>query len=194
MKYITKNILLILFVGTLLSSCNESDNAVDYLMENVDDSGVILRTTSSPSQYINLSNDNINKIEISLEVQEGDGDHMPDFKEVRLSIGLYEDLALQIPLVDADGNEIAEKLIATYLSSDFSVGVNDLPVIDISMPTQDMYDTFPGAQYVTPTYTEVSLEIEMTDGRIYNSSTVGSIATNTYFMSPYRYLLKYYNN
>lgn len=188
MKNIYK-LFLTLAIVLGFSSCEDSTLAVDELLETVDTSGVILRTLQAPSDLVN--NTSLPSIDIEIEVQEGNGQHTPDFVEVRVYQSLFEDQDLLFPLDNG-----SETLMMSIPSSDFYTSeINGLPAFMILLPTQLTQDTFTGVEYTTPTFIATRLEIEMTDGRVYTDDDVSeAVGTGQYFASPYLYKTIYIND
>ena len=102
MKNIFKLILAALLVGTTFS-CTESDALITQILDNVDtESGVVLRTVQKPQDLVSLNNPANNVILYTVEIQEGNGSTVPDFKEMRSYVDLYQDQDLIEPVVDTD--------------------------------------------------------------------------------------------
>lgn len=195
MKNIFKIVLLLLIVFSTSISCTESDNAVDVLLDTVDTSGAILRTLSPPAEFIVNANPDGNTIALEIEVQEGNGDFDPDFKEVRLYIGIYQDQGLIDPIVDAQGTPTGEVLIVTAPASDFTIGDNGLPTYEFSFITPTVVAKFPAdAVYTIPSFIETRLELEMNDGRVFSKDQVAAaVATGIYFDAPFSYVTIFIN-
>lgn len=194
MKNILKTIVILLvLIGTTIS-CTESDNSIDTLLNDVDQTGVILRTLSAPLELVNVSNEDINQIEVTFEVQEANGDIDPDFKEVRVYVNLYKDQDLIDSLEDGLGGNISETLLMTLTPDMFTTSANGLPSTDVYFDTQDVVDIYPDATYVTPSFLDTRLEIEMNDGRVFSKDNVAAtVATGAYFNSPFSYISIFLN-
>lgn len=189
MKNIFKTIMILLVLIGSTTSCTESDKAVDTLLNEVDTSGAVLRTKIYPLELVNLTNDDINQIEMTFEVQEANGDIEPDFKEVRVYYRVFVDQDLLIPLSDGDGVAFDEFFAMTLPASDFTPSEdNGLPSYDLYIETQTIYDQFPGGVYSVPSFIELRLELEMTDGRIVSKDDVSAdVAGGAYFEAPFSY-------
>ncbi len=185
--------MLVLISVTI--SCTESDNAVDELLQNVDRSGAILRTLSPPGEFMVNSNPDMNTIQFTIEVQEANGDIDPDFKEVRVYVGVYQDQLATDPLLDDEDVATSEHLMLTLPAAEFTtISDNDLPSHEITFGTQDVVDSFSTATFTTPTFIEVRLELEMSDGRVISKDNVAAtIATGIYFESPFSYVIIFMN-
>ena len=189
MKNIFKLILAALLVGTTFS-CTESDALITQILDNVDtESGVVLRTVQKPQDLVSLNNPANNVILYTVEIQEGNGSTVPDFKEMRSYVDLYQDQDLIDPVVDTDGNVVGERLLATFANSDFSIGPNGLPRIAVELPTQAIIDAVPANTELTiPSFISMRFEVEMTDGRVYTNVDLGATVTGgVYFGSSYLY-------
>ncbi len=195
MKNIYKLFLALILIGGTVVSCADGDNAIDQLFNDVDTSGAVLRTLVKPLDLVTLTGDN-NSIDITIEVQEGDGQSAPDFKEVRVYVGLFADSDLLEPILDENGNEISEQQITTITASEFGVSqINGLPEYEINLGTPFIVDSFPGAQYVIPTFIATRLELELNDGRVFtNTNVTATVATGAYFSSPFIYKTIFINN
>jgi len=195
MKNIFKLFLALLIIGGTTFSCSDGDNAIDQLFDDVDTSGAILRTLSKPVDLVTLTGDN-NSIDITIEVQEGDGQSAPDFKEVRVYVGLFSDSDLLFPIVDENGAEVAEKQLMTIAASEFGISeVNSLPEYEINLGTPLVVENFPGAVFPVPTFIATRLELELNDGRVFtNTNVTATVATGAYFASPFIYKTIFINN
>lgn len=195
MKNIFKLLMIIFVLGTL-NSCTESEAVIDQVLDNVDsESGAVLRTIESPADLVTLTGEN-NLVTFTIEVQEGNGSIVPDFKEVRAYVALYQDQDLTMPTLDENGNEVSEVLFATLDQSEFSIGSNGLPRIAAEIPTQAIVDASPANTVFTfPTFIAVRLELEMADGRIYTNTNLGaSVSGGTYFGSSFLYKIIFLPN
>ncbi len=185
--------MLVLISVTI--SCTESENAVDELLDSVDMTGAIVRTLSPPGEFMINSNPDMNTIQFTIEVQEGNGDNAPDFKEVRVYVGVYQEQLAIEPLLDDQGIETSEHLLMTLSAADFTaISDNGLPMHEITFGTQDVVDVFSTATYTAPTFIEVRLELELNDGRVFSKDNVAAtIATGIYFKSPFSYVIIFMN-
>jgi hypothetical protein len=191
MKNIFKHFLIAVLVVFGLTSCEDSDLAIDELYENVDTSGAVIRILEYPADLINVSGGNVpNVLNFTFEIQEGDGSFDPNFKEVRFYLDLYKDQDLVEPVLDQDGNVIGEKLIQTISKAEFTEmsDINGLPMYTIEIPTQTIVDDlFPEATLTPPSFIVSRFELEMTDGRIWSDENAGTTLSGPYFESPFVY-------
>lgn len=175
-------------------SCEDGEGAIYTLQNEVDTSGVILRTLVAPADLVTLTGAN-NSIDFTIEVQIGDGS-TSEFKEVRLYLSLFQDQDLLEPTVDENGNEFGEDLYITVDSSEFGVSENNqLPEFSFAIPTADVVANFPGAVIGIPTFIVPRLEIEMNDGRIFtNTDVTATVGTGPFFLSPFIYRIIFINS
>ena len=186
MKNIYK-IFLVLALVLGVSSCVEPELAVDELLDNVDNTGAVLRTLQRPADLVN-NTDGTNSIDIEIEVQEGDGSQPSTFTEVRVYVSLFADQDLI--------EEIAPELLMMSIpASDFYVSENNqLPAYMIMLGTQLILDTF-DVEYPVPTFIATRLELELADGRIFTVGDISeTVATGAFYASPFLYKTIYINN
>ena len=189
-----KNIVKIALVGLLIgfSSCSDSELLIDQVYDTVDtETGVILRTVEGPGDVVTLTNPDNNTFNLTLEVQQGNGSSVPDFKEVRAFVRIYADQDLIEPVAADDDSEIGELLAYTIDSSEFELSSNGLPRASIAIPTQafvDAYNAAGASSLPIPSFIALRLEVEMADGTIYTNTDVSvAVGGGVYFVSPYFY-------
>ena len=188
-----KNIFKLCLGVCLLSglvSCEDSEALIDEVVENVDtERGAIVRTIEAPIEFATISNEDNNVLDLTIEVQQGDGSFIPDFTEVRAYVALFQDQDVTEPLVDGAGNDIGEILYTSLAEANFTIESNGLPRGSISIPTQGIVDALPAdAVYTTPSFIALRLELEMADGTIWTNTDVGAtISGGIYFNSPFFY-------
>lgn len=186
-----KNILKIFVLGAALSftACSESDALINQVLDTVDtESGAVLRTLVDFPDLVTNTNEANNFINTTIEVQQGDGSFMPDFKEVNLYVEVFNDQDLLDPLLTDDGSAIGELPLSTFPASDFALSSNGLPRADLSLVIQDIADiyTAAGATPGVPSFLALRFEIVMNDGRIISTDNVGAtISGGIYFNSPF---------
>ncbi len=189
--------LIQLFVLASLTSCKKPDNTIYDVLDNTDMNGVVLRTLnmSELPSLLTLTNAANNFVDLNIEVQENQGDFVPDFKEVRVYVSFYQEQEQVNFVEDGDGNPTSEVLLMSVPSSDFTIGAHGLPVHNFHLITQDMVDLLPDSTvFPAPSFMKVRLEIEMTDGRVYTDDTGnGMVASSQYFASPFTYVFVYIN-
>lgn len=186
-----KNIFKIFILGITLSftACSESDALINQVLDTVDtESGVVLRTIGDLPDLVTVTNEANNFINTSIEVQQGDGSFMPDFKEVNMYIELFNDQDLLDPLLDNSGNMIGELFLQKFEPDVFSISANGLPRTDVNIIMQDVADLYTSvdASPGVPSFIALRFEIVMNDGRIISANDVGAtISGGIYFNSPF---------
>lgn len=189
MKNIFKLLMITLLVGTAIS-CSDSEAVINQVLDNVDsESGAVIRTVVAPPELVSLTNETNNVLRYTLEVQQGNGTFVPDFKEVRTYMAIFQDQDLINPIVDGSGNPIGEVLFVTNAASEFAIGPNGLPRISSETPTQAILDAFPeGAVLTTPSFISMRLELEMNDGTVFTNTNLGaSVSGGPYFGASFLY-------
>ncbi len=179
-----KNIFKFLMIAMVVlagASCEDSDLIIDEVLDTVDtQTGAVVRTIGDLPDLVN-TNPGTDIIEMTLEVQQGNGSFVPDFTEVRAYIQLWGDQDLTTQLTD-------EQLISTFAESEFSIDANGLPRGTFEISTQQILDAFPGAELPVPTFIAIRLELEMANGTVFTNTDVGGqVSGGIYFNAPFFY-------
>ncbi|MDC0637637.1 hypothetical protein OAP25_02940 [Flavobacteriaceae bacterium] len=187
MKTLAK--IFILVAAISFTACSESEATINQVLDTVDtESGTVLRTLVDFPDLVTITNEANNVINSTIEVQQGNGSFVPDFKEVNLYVQVYNDQDLIDPLLTDDGNEIGELYLQTFDASQFSISSNGLPRTDISIVVQDVADLY-AAQSATPgvpSFMALRFEIVMNNGTVISNNNVGAtISGGIYFNSPF---------
>mgnify|MGYP000441907894 FL=1 len=187
MKTLAK--IFILVAAISFTACSESEATINQVLDTVDtESGAVLRTLVDFPDLVTITNEANNVINSTIEVQQGNGSFVPDFKEVNLYVQVYNDQDLIDPLLTDDGNEIGELFLQTFDASQFSISSNGLPRTDISIVVQDVADLY-AAQSATPgvpSFLALRFEIVMNNGTVISNNNVGAtISGGIYFNSPF---------
>ena len=187
MKTLAK--IFILVAAISFTACSESEATINQVLDTVDtESGTVLRTLVDFPDLVTITNEANNVINSTIEVQQGNGSFVPDFKEVNLYVQVYNDQDLIDPLLTDDGNEIGELFLQTFDASQFSISSNGLPRTDISIVVQDVADLY-AAQSATPgvpSFMALRFEIVMNNGTVISNNNVGAtISGGIYFNSPF---------
>ena len=176
-------------LGLFLSfaSCSDSEALIDQVLDTVDtESGGIIRTLVDLPDLVSLTNPANNTINTTIEVQQGNGSFIPNFKEVRAYVRLFNDQDLVEAVTTDDGAEIPEQLLETFDASTFAISENGLPRRDISIETQGIVDLYPNSTLAPPKFIALRFELEMTDGTVFTNTSVGAtISGGIYFNSPF---------
>jgi len=187
MKTLAK--IFILVAAISFTACSDSEATINQVLDTVDtESGAVLRTLVDFPDLVTITNAANNVINSTIEVQQGNGSFVPDFKEVNLYVQVYNDQDLIDPLLTDDGNEIGELFLQTFDASQFSISSNGLPRTDISIVVQDVADLY-AAQSATPgvpSFLALRFEIVMNNGTVISNNNVGAtISGGIYFNSPF---------
>jgi hypothetical protein len=187
MKTLAK--IFILVAAISFTACSDSEATINQVLDTVDtESGAVLRTLVDFPDLVTITNEANNVINSTIEVQQGNGSFVPDFKEVNLYVQIYNDQDLIDPLLTDDGNEIGELFLQTFDASQFSISSNGLPRTDISIVVQDVADLY-AAQSATPgvpSFMALRFEIVMNNGTVISNNNVGvTISGGIYFNSPF---------
>lgn len=199
MKNIFKTLLAgLILLGTTVS-CEESSLFIDDLYDNVDNTGAVVRTLVAPADLIYLTPGNNNRatsIDMTLEVQEGDGSQPPTFTELRVFVSPFDDQDLLIPTSDDQGNPLGETQVMTIPASEWELSEgNGLPSTSLSIEAQSIVDIYPTAVFTVPTFIATRLELHMADGRVFTNTNAGAtIATSDFYASPFLYKTIFINN
>ena len=186
-----KNILKIFLVGATLTftACSESDALINQVLDTVDtESGAILRTIGDLPDLVTITNEANNFINFEIEVQQGDGSFVPEFSEVNLYVGMYNDQDLLDPLLTDNGGDIGELFLQSFDASEFALSANGLPRTTVNLITQDILDLYTAqeATPAVPSFMALRFEIVMSDGTIFSTDNVGAtISGGIYFNSPF---------
>ena len=180
MKNIFKLFSILTVVGLVAYSCQESDNAIDFVQDNVHGGGV-LRTILVNSSTLNSSDPDS---AFSVTVEEQDDKSGELFESVSV-YGTFNDLT-----PDNGTTVIEDVFVKDIPASVFSLGDNGLPVGDIIVTFGDVSsamslspdDYAPGDTFI------FRLALNLTDGNSYtDSNTAGTITGGSYFASPFIY-------
>ena len=180
MKKIISFSFSILMVSSLIFSCSTDDKVVDDVF-NQTTNGAVLRTINIISPDLPLGDDTAN---FSVEIEEQDNQDGALLSQVRVSAGFKDNTD------DGQDNNRAAVLMQTLSAADFSTDTPfGLPRATITLLATEMLsalgldaaNTFGGDQF------QISLELELTDGRIFNQGNAGGIITGGFFASPFFY-------
>lgn len=171
-----KKLISLLSIALFAISCNEGDNAVDYVLDNFQ-TGAVLRTIEIDPTAGNWKGEyNVFDLPGSVfkvRIEEHDKENGGLFKDV----GVYVSYA---------GNE---QLLRTMLPSEFTTGSRGLPQADLEVSLGDALSALgltgndvDGGQAVN-----IRLQLNLTDGSSYTAKDAASSLTGSYFNSPYQY-------
>ncbi len=182
-----KNFYLALIVGLIsclvLFSCSTDDKAIDQVFEGIT-YGSWLRTIQFEQADLDVTN-LTSEFSVTLEEQDFEDGALLEYVEVYIS---FKDNTTAVG--DFSTQEVA---LATYTKDQFVVGSVGLPRIDVKFTLANLLaaTNLNIAQIACKDQFIMRFEVFLIDGR---SFTVGSgapciIAFETYFSSPYRFLI-----
>jgi hypothetical protein len=168
---------------TLLSCDEGGGKAIEEVLEEVD-RGAVLRTVRIVNGEFDINNveAEFNIILEEQDIDEGD---------------LLESVSVDIRFIDntpANGDNTTAFIAANALvPSDFSTGVNGLPVIDLKYTFSELL-ALTGVSYSNVQCKDqfrIDLKIRLTDGRVFTTSNSGGTVVNNtgFFKSPFSYLI-----
>ncbi len=177
-----KNIKLIL-VFTMFAfvwGCSDSDRIVDEVLDTTT-SGGILRTLSTNTGAFDFNDPSV-AWSITVEAQdEENGDLL---ESVKVYASLYRDAGLV-------GKE---EFVKEIPASAFTLGINDLPVGDITASLAEVASSLSlsNNDYSNTDEFRIRLEYVMTNGLTWsNADAGGTVLTSAYFKSPYLYTVPF---
>lgn len=172
--YINSIKICFLAIGLMLFQSCTKEGEVDQILSSTTQ-GAVLRTikvNSATFNYLNTASS------WSVTLEEQDAEEGKLFSEVRL-------YSKQVK----GGVTGAEKLVKTFPASGFAVGVNGLPVGDVSVT---MAQTLTALGLTTGQYTaadtfKMRLVLVLTDGREFTSTNQAASISNAFFSAPFAY-------
>ena len=178
MKNIIK-LLLSLSIIFSLSSCEDSDNVIDLVLDT-QQTGAVLRTVEVVNNTLNSSNPASEWAVILEEQDEQDG-------------GLFKSVGVYVSIRDLtpdNGTTVAsDMLIKTIDASAFSTGPVGLPqgTVSATFAEAEAAMGLNNTQHAPGDIFVFEVRLELTDGRIYGASSAAGIITGGYFSSPFKY-------
>ena len=165
-----KKIIYLLSIVTVFISCTESDNTIDYVLDNFQQ-GAVIRTISSSGEY-NFY-DPANSV-FSATIEEHDTENG----------GLMQNVEVYVAL-----NGGSEALLKTLQPGDFTTGPKGLPRADLKVSLAESVGALglSSSQYTGGDAINIRLQLNLTDGRTYSSGDVTGSMTGSYFASPFAY-------
>jgi len=184
-------LLLPLAFAALLFSCDDADNTIDNVLNNVE-RGAVLRTVSTASNSIPIAIENgtVNipddaGLNIVIEQQDADGGAL--LESVDVFVQFADGSADE---GDSAGATTTEVFLKTLSASDFSPGPFGLPRTNLNVTAAEMLSAVnltPSALFGGDTFT-TRLAMKLTDGREFSSDNAGGIITGGFFASPFQYV------
>ena len=176
------NYLLLLFLGALLS-CSDEEKAIETVTEEVE-RGAVVRTLA-----INNTDFDILDLQSTFHI---------DVEEMDIEDGdLLEEVVVSVQFKDntpSNGtNSVSNTLVETIPASEWVLGANGLPTTSLIYTYEELLAItgLTAAEVAVKDQFLVSLNLKLTDGRVFNASNASSIilAFNTFFSSPFCYTI-----
>ena len=165
-----KKISILLGLLLVVTSCSEPDNLINDVLDNYTN-GAVIRTIASSGEY-NFYAPAASIFTATIE------EHDTENGALMQNIEIYVSL-----------NSGAESLFQTLQPSQFTTGPTGLPRTDISVSLGDAMTTLglSSSQYTGGDAVNISLKLNLTDGRSFGADQATGSMTGSYFKSPYRY-------
>ena len=163
-----------------MMACSADDKIIDQVFDTVE-RGLILRTVNTISSSFNIF-DTSSEWGVTLEVQDEENGNL--LQEVRVFVSIVDNTT-------AGGDlSTGENMIATLTPADFTVGPFGLPRGDLTVSYAealaatgiDFDDVEGGDQF------SFRLEAQLTDGRVFSNNAAGTVASGSFFSSPFAYV------
>ena len=167
----------------VFTGCSEDDKPIDFVFQNITYGSFIRTLAFAPADLI--QNDPTSSFSVLLEQQ--------DFEDG----GLLERMDVYVSFVDNTPdngiNNTQEAFLTTYQASDFEQGPVGLPRLSLNYTFLDLLNVtgLTLSQTACKDQFSIRVEVGLTDGRTFSVGSGSScvIAFETYFSSPYRYLV-----
>ncbi len=162
-----KRYFLLLFLVVFLS-CNDDDKAVDIVFSDAQ-VGAVLRTQSIDNLIFDTSQPEL-PVQFTLEYQDGQG--TPLLSDVDVFISFVDNTP------ENGDNSRTPEIFTTLSNQDFIDGINGLPVIDVTITTEELLETLAlnSSQLSCTDKFIIDLTLNLTDGRSFsNDNTNGPI-------------------
>ena len=159
--------IYIVLIGVLFG-CQEPDNVINDILDNVQQ-GAVIRTISSEGDY-NFYAPDASIFKLTFEEHDIENGDLMQNVEVYLS-----------------HNGGGETLYKTYLPNEFTVGPTGLPRSDFQLSLSDAVNALGLSKYSGGDQITIRFKLNLTDGRSFSSGDVTGSLTGSYFSSPYEY-------
>ncbi len=175
-----RNIFKFLFASLLVVSCVDSENTIDTVLDY--ETGAILRTISVNNAVLNSSDP---MSTFSVEVEEQDEADGALFAQVNVYVQMKD-------LSPDNGDSSTDFIyVRSMTASEFTTGPVGLPRGTVELTFGDATAAMGlmanGTDYVPGDVFVVGLEVELTDGRLYDWTSAAGIITGGFFSSPFKY-------
>ena len=165
-----KNKLIYIGLLTLIFGCQEPDNIINDILDNVQQ-GAVLRTISSSGEY-NFYSPNESVFDLTIEEHDVENGALMQNVEIYLSHN--------------SGSEVLHK---TLQPTDFTTGPVGLPRTNIKLSLSEAVTALglSSTQYTGGDQIKIRLQLNLKDGRSFSSGDTTGSLTGSYFASPYEY-------
>ncbi|MEK9567184.1 MAG: hypothetical protein VW125_08750 [Flavobacteriaceae bacterium] len=163
-----KNKLIYILLLALFLGCQEPDNVINDIFDNIQQ-GAVLRTISSEGEY-NFYSPNESVFKLTFEEHDIENGALMQNVEVFVS-----------------HNGGAEVLYKTYQPNEFTTGPTGLPRADLNLSLSQATSALGLTKYTGGDRITVRLKLNLTDGRSYSTEAVTGSITGSYFNSPFEY-------
>ena len=165
-----KKISILLGLLLIVTACSEPDNLINDVLDNYTN-GAVIRTIASSGEY-NFYAPATSVFTATIEEHDNENG------------ALMQNIEMYVSL-----NSGAESLFQTLQPSEFTTGPTGLPRTDISVSLGDAMTTLglSSSQYTGGDAVNISLKLNLTDGRSFSADQATGSMTGSYFKSPYKY-------
>ena len=163
-----KNKLIYIALIGLLFGCQEPDNVINDILDNVQQ-GAVIRTISSEGEY-NFYAPETSVFKLTIEEHDVENGALMQNVEVYIS-----------------HNGGSEVLIKTYQPNEFTTGPTGLPRTNFELSLSNAISALGLAAINGGDQITIRFKLNLTDGRSFSSKDVTGSLTGSYFKSPYEY-------
>lgn len=183
-------LLLIALMALTFQSCTEEDNTIDNVFDGVT-SGAVLRTVEiyDNSIPINIVGSEVTipdgaQLSALLEMQDAEGGDLLG------SVDVFVSFTDGSPDTGDTSNAITETVpLRTIQAEAFEEGPFGLPRYTLTVTADELLNTLnlvPENIFGGDVF-EISLSLNLTDGRVFNSDNTAGVVTTGFFQSPFLY-------
>ncbi len=182
MKLFKKTLLPICILAIFFTACEDSDQVVDGIVDNVE-RGAVLRTIEVVSNEIPIGNDESN-FAVDLEIQDTENGTLVQSVEVWLG---FRDNSVAEGGTDFSTTE--EVLSETIDTSDFMIGEFGLPRFSYMITLPELVSALPISNSTVDGSDQFTIRFELVlvDGRRFSFADNSGTLTGSFFSSPFLY-------
>jgi hypothetical protein len=169
-----KKIIYLFSLMLLMTSCSESDNVIDNVLNNYE-TGAVLRGWNPTGDYNYFApSTSVFTVDIEAHTGTGGGGNADLMQDVQVFVAL---------------NGVGEKLLRTLTPSDFTTGPTGLPrhSLTVTLAESTAALGLSDSQYSGGDKINIRLQLNLTNGKSYSAADAASSLTGSYFKSPYVY-------